>query len=591
MKGKNIAKAYIYTRVSTKMQVDGFSLTAQKTRLEKYAEFNDMKIVGEYCDEGKSGKNDNRPEFQRMIADIQNKKDNVEYVLVFKMSRFARNATDTLKHLQQIQKAGANLICVEEGMNSATPMGKAQLTIMAAVAEMELENIHTQTLAGRKEKAREGKWNGGFAPYGYALKDGKLVISEDEAPTIRYIFQIFTETNLGAIGVAKRLNAEGIKKVVRKNGKHEIFTASFIKKVIDNPVYMGCISYGRRKSITDENGNIHTIKTKDTDDIILSKGIHKAIVSEKVWNLAHTKRIETGKKKEKIDPNHYYILSGLIRCPDCGKMMYGVPNRKKKPDGSLYKTSYAYKCRQKAHETGRECKYTHQINCSEIDSEVLKAISLCFITPEVLDKVQEKLNQSFDADALENKLKELKSQKNKLDLSQRKLEEKQQTLDATDKYYDRKFDSITRQLETIYEQLDEVELSIMSMESKIANTYASKKTKEDVLRYLMENSFSILSASDKEKKERCNEMIDYIEVFPNKRESGYLKTIHFKVPINNNNNITDTLSIWDLDSTIDKDGNFDKDVKEPDPSEDPELSCRPNQKPVECVVLMSRVDK
>lgn len=77
------------------MQVDGCSLDAQRDKLRKYAEYEDMLIAGEYSDEGFSGKNiQGRHEFQRMLSDIENGKDGVEYVLVFKLSRFGRNAAD-----------------------------------------------------------------------------------------------------------------------------------------------------------------------------------------------------------------------------------------------------------------------------------------------------------------------------------------------------------------------------------------------------------------------------------------------------------------------------------------------------------------
>ncbi len=91
---------YLYTRVSTGMQVDGYSLDAQKEKLRKYAEFQDMLVVGEYSDEGKSGKNINgRPEFQQMMDDIKDVKDDVSFVLVFKLSCFGRNAAYVLSSL------------------------------------------------------------------------------------------------------------------------------------------------------------------------------------------------------------------------------------------------------------------------------------------------------------------------------------------------------------------------------------------------------------------------------------------------------------------------------------------------------------
>lgn len=124
----NVVKCYIYTRVSTSMQVDGFSLDAQKDKLRRYAEFQQMYIAGEYSDEGKSGKNiDGRPDFLRMLTDIENGKDKIDYVLVFKLSRFGRNAADVLNSLQRMQDYGVNLICVEDGIDSSKEIGRAHV--------------------------------------------------------------------------------------------------------------------------------------------------------------------------------------------------------------------------------------------------------------------------------------------------------------------------------------------------------------------------------------------------------------------------------------------------------------------------------
>lgn len=110
---KKQRKCYIYTRVSTAIQVDGYSLDAQKDKLRKYAEYQDMTIVPEFSDEGFSGKNiKGRPEFTRMMEKIESGEDGVDFVLVFKLSRFGRNAADVLNSLQTMQDYGVNLICV-----------------------------------------------------------------------------------------------------------------------------------------------------------------------------------------------------------------------------------------------------------------------------------------------------------------------------------------------------------------------------------------------------------------------------------------------------------------------------------------------
>ena len=93
------------------MQVEGYSLDAQKDRILKFAEYQNMEIVGEYCDAGKSGKSvTGRPEFTRMLEDIESGVDNIDYVLVFKLSRFGRNAADVLNSLQFLQDYGVELI-------------------------------------------------------------------------------------------------------------------------------------------------------------------------------------------------------------------------------------------------------------------------------------------------------------------------------------------------------------------------------------------------------------------------------------------------------------------------------------------------
>lgn len=101
-----------------------------------------------------------------------------------------------LSTLQVMQDFGVNLICVEDGIYSSKETGKLMISVLSAVAEIERENIRVQTMEGRIQKAREGKWNGGFAPYGYQLVDGKFQINEEEAAAIRAIFDQYVHTDI-----------------------------------------------------------------------------------------------------------------------------------------------------------------------------------------------------------------------------------------------------------------------------------------------------------------------------------------------------------------------------------------------------------
>ena len=290
---KEKTKVYIYTRVSTAMQIDGYSLDAQKSRMKAYAEFNDYEIVGEYEDAGKSGKSiEGRVEFNRMMEDIKSGKDGVSYVLVFKLSRFGRNAADVLSTLQVMQDFGVNLICVEDGIDSSKDAGKLMISVLSAVAEIERENIRVQTMEGRIQKAREGKWNGGFAPYGYKLEKGQLFINEEEAAAIRVIFDQYVHTDTGANGLAKYLATHGIHKIQRQNGKNPLFDAALIRRILKNPVYCGKIAYGRRRT-EKVHGTRNDYRLVEQDDYLLVDGLHEGIVSEELWHEAQVKLLDS----------------------------------------------------------------------------------------------------------------------------------------------------------------------------------------------------------------------------------------------------------------------------------------------------------
>ena len=97
------------------------------------------------------------------------------------------------------------------------------------------------------DKAREGRWNGGFAPYGYRLVDGVLQINEDEALAIRTIFEQYVNTDTGANGLSKYLETHGFQKLARQSGTSPLFSATLIRAILKNPVYCGKIAFGRRK--------------------------------------------------------------------------------------------------------------------------------------------------------------------------------------------------------------------------------------------------------------------------------------------------------------------------------------------------------
>lgn len=155
-------------------------------------------------------------------------------------------------------------------------------------------------MAGREQKAREGKWNGGFAPYGYKLVNNELLIADDEVEIIRIIYDRYIHTSEGLSGVANYLNNHGYTKKLRQNNTIPGFSVNFVKDVIDNPVYMGKIAYGRRrteKKVGTRNG-MHVV---EQTEFPIYEGQHKAIISEEEWNLAQIKCKKNAYKREKVN--------------------------------------------------------------------------------------------------------------------------------------------------------------------------------------------------------------------------------------------------------------------------------------------------
>lgn len=562
MENRKPQKCYIYTRVSTTIQVEGFSLDAQKDRLVKYANGNDITIVGEYSDEGKSGKNvEGRPEFRRMLYDIENGKDKVDYVLVFKLSRFGRNAADVLYYLQRMQDYGVNLICVEDGIDSSKDAGKLMISVLSGVAEIERENILVQTMEGRKQKAREGKWNGGFAPYGYSLVDGKLVIAEDEAEIIRIIYDKYIHTNMGVNKIADYLNMQGYKKKVRQNNTLDNFAPTFVKGVLDNPVYSGKLAYGRRGNVKveGERNKYHIIKK---DDYIVVDGIHDGIVSEEDWELAHQKRLKNGGKQVKTHSlDHEHILSGILKCPVCGCGMYGNVNRKKKGDGTYYRDYFYYACKHRKFIDGQKCWYRRQWGEDVIDAAVAELITKLVQNEKFVDAIKDRIASSIDTEALENELKALLKEHRKKESAVDRLGDEIDALDPYDKQYNRKYDDKQNRLGKLYDDIAKIEEEIEATQVRIESIQQQKISGESIYKILLYFDRMYDRFTDLQKKEFMGSFIDEVQINEEPNEKGQiLKHIKFKFPVYFNGNEVWGIG-WDNESTV------------------------------ETVVLMSRVDR
>ena len=526
-------RCYIYIRVSTAMQVDGYSLEAQNDRLTKYAEFQGMEVVKVYCDAGKSGKNiTGRPEFTQMLQDVADGKDDVNYILVFKLSRFGRNAADVLNSLQYIQDFGVNLICVEDGIDSSKDSGKLTITVLSAVAEIERENILVQTMEGRKQKAREGKWNGGIAPFGYELdsKNSTLIVNPEEAELVKIIYQKYVYEDMGLDTIANFLNERGYKKKKIRKCELDYFTRGMIKNILDNPVYVGKIAYG--KNVTEKvKGTRDEYRRVKSDEYLLADGIHEAIIDEELWMTTRVKRKATGVKWNKTHSlEHEHILSGIIKCPICGTGLSGTVRRRKNKKTGDYVDDFYYRC-QHRHKIDDEhfCNFQPSLNQDEFNHEIEQVI-LDMVNHDGFRKfVEDKLNTKVDVSALEEERERIRKLLRQVLGAKTKLTDMLDKLDVMDKHYDRKYQDMHDRLDNLYDKISEYEDSIADITAKIEAVYGNQITGKQIYDILVHFEMMYYKMTDLEKKEFMKDFINSIELYPEKMDNGSIvKQINFK---------------------------------------------------------------
>ena len=528
-------KVYIYTRVSTAMQIDGYSLDAQKARMKAYADFNDYQIVGEYEDAGKSGKSiEGRASFCRMMEDIKSGKDGVAYVLVFKLSRFGRNAADVLSTLQVMQDFGVNLICVEDGIDSSKDAGKLMISVLSAVAEIERENIRVQTMEGRIQKAREGRWNGGFAPYGYRLVDGVLQINEDEAPAIRTIFEQYVNTDTGANGLSKYLEAHGFQKLARQNGTSPLFSATLIRAILKNPVYCGKIAFGRRK-LEKIHGTRNEYHQVPQENYLLVDGLHEGIVSEELWNAAQVKLLAQSKRYEPVNRSkteQAHLLSALVKCPICGAGMYSNKCTKRKKDGTPYKSFSYYSCKHRKMQRGQKCDFNKQIQEEVLDNAVVEVIIKLVSNPQFAAMMQEKINSKVDTTAIEQEIAAAEKQLRQYYSVKSKIMEEIDTLDPDDRHYIIRKSDLDERLYRMYDKIEEAENNLMDARAKKQAIEADKVTGDNIYKVLtcFEKLYNVMNPF--ERKKLMEHLISEIQIYPERQPNGqWLKSIKFRLPI------------------------------------------------------------
>jgi DNA invertase Pin-like site-specific DNA recombinase len=226
-----IKRAVIYTRVSTEDQAkEGFSLDAQKERLRSYCKAKGWEVVGEFIDDGYSGRDENRPAYQQMLA----KREGWDVLVVMKMDRIHRNSKNFTVMMDKLKQWDKEFTSMQESFDTTTAMGRFVMDIIQRIAQLESEQIGERVKTGMVQKAKERRGYLGFnIPYGYNYEDGKLIINQKEAEIIKEIFNRYEKGNTYK-KIVEYLNEKKIH--TKRGGK---WAKSTILAILKNPVYCG----------------------------------------------------------------------------------------------------------------------------------------------------------------------------------------------------------------------------------------------------------------------------------------------------------------------------------------------------------------
>ena len=349
--------AALYIRVSTDKQEE-LSPDSQKRLLLEYAKTHNM-IVSQkhiYTENGISGrKADKRPKFQQMIAAAKSEEHPFDVILLWKFSRFARNQEESIVYKSMLRnKCHVDVVSISEPLIEG-PFGGLIERIIEWMDEFYSIRLSGDVTRGMTENALRGAYQC-RPPLGYRIPYHKATpeIVPEEAEIVRLIFDKYVNGRMSLFALTKYLNGLGL-----KTNRGKPFEKRSLEYILQNPGYAGDVRWNRTVNETKE--------IRDPSEWIIRPGHHPAIISKELF-LAAQERFQAEYKPRNAKPSEIsrHWLSGLLKCPSCGRSLSScVMHRKTAPD------TFSFQCY--GYLKGK-CSHNCYVRAEEIEPAVIKAL-------------------------------------------------------------------------------------------------------------------------------------------------------------------------------------------------------------------------
>ncbi len=374
-----LKRAVVYARFSSENQRDE-SIDAQVRAINEYCEKNDIQVVKIFTDRAKSATSANRPKFQEMIKFCEDDTTEISMVIVHKLDRFSRDKYDSAMYKQKLKLKGIRVVSVLENLDNS-PESLILESVIEGMAQYYSANLAREVSKGQKENALRALHNGGDAPLGYDVAfDKTYLVNEEEAQSVKIIFDRYI-SGYSYTNIIDELNSLGYK---TKRGNK--FGKNSLHGILSNEKYTGVYVFNKtqRKGV---NGKRNGHKQKDEDEIIKIEGGMPRIIEKEVFQQAQ----EMMQKRKKAPGSHksttFYLLTGLVRCGECGHMYQG--NKRYDSYKNMY-VSYRCGCRKQK----RGCT-NKEIKRDALEEFVLTELEKHILNDEVIPVLSKKLNKNL----------------------------------------------------------------------------------------------------------------------------------------------------------------------------------------------------